>query len=205
MSLIALRCSYRYSGYTPEEIEKLRADLADAAVLQTRPEGIPEAGGMSEMMVVAQYLGKLAVDAAVLKTLLVIGKAFVNLYKEKAAASKKGFPPEIQVFELRFSDVDLRLHGKEVDNMECNFLSETAFQYLPEIVTAIKQHLDSEPLASTDKMVIDVFEPDVILDEGGSPSFDFRHPWRITGIDVMGPNAYYPNERRLADDHVPID
>ena len=62
MSVIALRCSYRYSGYTPEEIERLRADLADAAVLQTRPEGIPEAGGISEMMVVAQYLGKLAVE-----------------------------------------------------------------------------------------------------------------------------------------------
>lgn len=205
MQTITLRCTYRARGYTEEEIERLRSDLGDAVDLQTRPQGIPEAGGMSEMVVIAQYLGKLALDALVLETLLLIGKAFVNLYKEKTAASEKAFPPEIQVFELRFSDVDLILHGKDVENMECNFLSETAFQHLPEIVTAIKQHLDSEPLASTDKMVIDVFEPEVRVDESGAPSFDFHLPWRITGIDVMGPNAYYPRERRLSDDHVRVD
>jgi hypothetical protein len=205
MQRITLRCTYRARGYTGEEMERLRSDLGGVVELQTRPQGIPEAGGMSEMIVIAQYLGKLAIDAVVLKTLLCIGKAFVNLYKEKVAASEGGFPPEIEVFELRFADVDLRLHGNDVANMECNFLSEITFQYLPEIVTAIKEHLDSEPLVSTHKMVIDAFEPDVCFSESGEPSFHFRHPWRITGIDVMAPPAYFPEERRLSDDHVRID
>ena len=205
MDPIALRCTYRHSGYTSDEIDLLKRDLDGIAVLQSRPQGYPAAGNAFDMTLVAQFVGSSILGGVIYDGLKEVGKAVYRFYKRKADSSPYGFPPEIDLFELRFADLDIRLRGKNRENMECNFLSETAFQYLAEIVTAIKQHLDSEPLASTDKMVIDVFEPEVTLDECGSPSFDFRHPWRITGIDIMGPNAYHPTERRLSDEHVRID
>jgi len=204
MQPIALRCTYRYRGYSNAEIALLKQDLEGVAVLQSRPQGYPEAGNTYDMVFVAQFVGSSIVGGLIYDGLKEVGKALYRFYKRKTAASPDSFPPEIDLFELRFDDLDLRLRGKDRENMECNFLSDAVFEHLADLVTHIKEHLESEPLLSEDKLLIDVFEPEITLSETGKPAFNFQHPWRIVGVDVTGPKAYYANERILNEDHISL-
>ena len=140
MNVVSVRCTSRYRGYSEQEINKLKTDLESIASMQLRPQGYPEAGGVFEMTVVAQFVGTTILGGLLWDGLKRLGKGFYELYQQKKALGDD-FSPEIDVFEFRFDDLDIRLRGRDIEHgMECNFLSEHAFHYLPELIENISFH-----------------------------------------------------------------
>lgn len=199
MKQASVRCTYRYSGYSDTEIDTLRSDLDGIASLQVRPQGLPEAGGSFDMTVLVQFVGTTILGGILWDGLKVLGKSFHKLYIEKQKEHPDFFP-EVDTFELRFDDLDIRIHGCDFEHgEECNFLSVVVFEHLPEIIDKIKAHLTSEPLLSADKLVIDVFEPLVSTNDDGHIGYDFHLPWKIVGVDIMGPREYDARNRSLSN------
>ena len=202
---VAVRCTFRSRGYSEEEIESLRNDLSEVAALQPRRHGYPEAGDMFEMTVVIQFVGTAILGGVIWDGIKVVGRSFLNFYKRKRAENEE-FHPEIDVFELRFDDIDVRFRGSDFEHGgESNYLSERAFEFLPELVACVKEHLESEPLKSADKLVVDVFEPEISTDASGSPVFRFVHTWRVAGVDITGPRSYSASDRTLGDEYIPLE
>lgn len=200
---IALRCTFRSQGYSEQEIKALSKDLAGVAILQPRRHGYPAAGADYDMTVVLQFVGSSIIGGLIWDGIKLISKSFYDFYVRKKK-NTDGFSPQIDLFELRFDDCDLRLQGRDFSHgAEFNFLSGTVFEHLPELVAFIKEHLESEPLLSADKLAIDVFEPVIIFDDGDTPTFKFELPWRIEGEDITGPKSYSPHDRELSDDYAP--
>jgi len=205
MQRVAVRCTFRSRGYSEEEIDALQNDLSEVAALQPRRHGYPEAGDMFEMTIVVQFVGSAILGGIIWDGIKIVGRSFLNLYKRKRAENQD-FHPEIDVFELRFDDIDIRFRGCDFEHGgESNYLSERAFEFLPELVACVKKHLETEPLKSADKLVVDVFEPEITTEGSGSPNFRFVYPWRVVGVDITSPRSYSASERILGDDYIPLD
>lgn len=205
MQSIAVRCTFRSRGYSDQEIATLKSDLSKVAALQVRRQGYPEAGDAFEMTVVVQFVGSAILGGIIWDGIKVLGQSFLNLYRSKKTEHPNCFP-EIDVFEFRFDDIDIRICGSDFqDGLQSNYLTEQVFEYLPELIDCVKQHLESEPLLSSDKLIVDVFEPEILVDESGTPKFTFSYPWRVVGIDVTSPQSYCAEEHLMQGDFVPIE
>ena len=205
MQSVSVRCTFRSRGYSDEEIATLKNDLSEVAALQVRRQSYPEAGDAFEMTVVVQFVGSAILGGVIWDGIKVLGQSFLKLYRAKQAQHQNCFP-EIDVFEFRFDDIDIRICGSDFEyGSQSNYLSERAFQFLPELVDCVKTHLESDPLLSVDKIVVDVFEPDIALDDSGLPRFTFSFPWRVVGIDVTSPQSYDADEHRMVGDFIPFE
>lgn len=204
MQSVAVRCTFRSRGYSDQEIATLKNDLSEVAALQVRRQSYPEAGDAFEMTVVVQFVGTAILGGIIWDGIKILGRSFWNLYRSKQSKHSNCFP-EIDVFEFRFDDIDIRICGSDFEHDgQSNYLSEQAFQFLPELIDCVKQHLESEPLHSIDKLVVDVYDPKITVDDTGLPHFTFLYPWRVVGIDVTSPLSYFAEDRRMEDEYIPI-
>ena len=203
MHTLSVRCSYRARAYSNDDINQLKSDLEDIAVVQARSQGYPEAGGDAELSLVVQFIGSTVIGGLIWDGIKILSKGLFDLYNRK---KNSGSEPEVSILELRFDDVDIRLRGNDLEHgMECNCLSQKAFEYLPEITKLISEHLSSEPLRSVDKQVVDIFEPDIVASDGVIQSMDFNLAWRLEGVDVMAPKAYNASQKIVIQDYEPLD
>jgi hypothetical protein len=198
---LPIRCEFRSSGYTDEEIATLRFDLADVAVLQPRRQGIPEAGASYDISFIIQWAG-LAVLSGVIGNaaydlLKTLGERFNTFYHRKQ--KQAGLPPDIYFLEFRFDDLDLRLRGTDLDSEpDGNFLSFSTLTRLSDIISVVFSHLRTEPLSSAGVQAIDVYEPHPTLASDDKGSLLFTCPWRVEGVLQCHYSEYFPHERRLA-------
>ena len=200
MEPVAIRCSFRSRGYSEEEISKLSESLSEFASLQPRRQGLPEAGGVYEISFIVQFLGELVATGIAYDIIKKLSLKLLDFYRSKQI--KEGEPPEMELIELRFNNVDLRLCGGEPEEgPDCNFLTETTLDHLPELVSEIFDHISSEPLKSADLLVVTIFEPVVSKDIEGETVFDFKQPWKISGVDFMAPTQYCANSRKLQGEY----
>lgn len=171
---LPIRCEFRSSGYTIEEIEALRSDLKDIASLQPRRQGIPAAGASYDISFCVQWAGLTLLSGVIgnaaydfIKTL---GLRLSKFYQRKQT-QPNGLPPDIYHLEFRFDDLDLRIRGSNLANdPDANFLSYATLVRLSDIVAVVARHLRMEPLASADVQALEIHEPHPTLtsnDEGG--------------------------------------
>jgi hypothetical protein len=199
--MLLIRCEFRSSGYSEKEIAALRADLADVAMLQPRRQGIPEAGAPYDISFVIQWAGIAAltgiIGEAAYDILKSIGARLAAFYRRKQE-QHSGQPPDIFYLELRFDDLDLRICGANVDNdPDANFLSYATLIRLSDIIAVVENHLRTEPLASTDVQVLQIYEPHPTLTSNDQCGLLFTRPWRVEGILQCEYSNYFPHERRL--------
>lgn len=198
---LPIRCEFRSSGYTAEEIDALRLDLARIADLQPRRQGIPAAGASYDICFYIQWAGVALLSGVIgnagydlIKTL---GMRLGDFYRRKQK-QPNGLPPDVYYLEFSFDDVDLRIRGADVANdPDGNFLSYATLIRLSDIVSVVEKHLRTEPLVSADVQAIEVYEPHPTLtsdDEGG---LLFTRPWRVEGVLQCEYSKYFPHERKL--------
>ena len=198
---LPIRCEFRSSGYTAEEINALRSDLAGIADLQARRQGIPAAGASYDICFYIQWAGLTLLQGVIgnaaydlIKTL---GTRLNNFYQRKQK-QPNGLPPDIYYLEFSFDDVDLRIRGADIVNdPDGNFLSYATLIRLADIVSVVESHLRTEPLAASDVQALEVYEPHPTLtsdDEGG---LLFTRPWRVQGVLQCEYSNYFPHERKL--------
>lgn len=199
---LAIRCEYRATGYSDDEIALLHDELSEIASSQFRPQGIPEAGASFDIGIVVQWLGIAAaggiVGNAAYDLLKKLGRKLADFYKRKEKAS--GFPPDIYCLDLRFDDFDLRIHGGEPqEGPDCNFLRYETLAHLPAIVQLVTERVSEAPLSSTQPQAIDIYEPRITQNEGGDIDLLFDFPWRIEGLVKCFYWSYFPARNSLED------
>jgi hypothetical protein len=199
---LAVRCEYRNSGYSSQEIQQLREELAEISNAQFRPQGIPEAGASFDIAFIVQWLGIAAaggvVGNAAYDLLKGLARKLSDFYKRKERTS--GFPPDIDYLDLRFDDFDLRIHGgKPEQGGDCNFLQYDTLAHLPAIVQFVMQRVLVSPLSETTPLTIDIYEPHITLDAAGGAELNFDLPWKVEGIIKCHYWSYFPATNSLEE------
>lgn len=203
--LLAIRCEYRASGYSSDEMMRFAEELSQVGSVQFRPQGIPAAGASFDIGIIIQWMGGAIAGG-------IIGNAAYDLLKALAVRLKdfyvrkkelSGFPPDIYVLELRFDDFDLRIHGGRPENgFDCNFLEYSTLIHLPLIVQIVSERISLEPLSSIVPRIIDLHEPRISQDDADQIEFHFDLPWRIEGVIKCHYWSYHPETNLIEDGYV---
>ncbi len=198
---LPIRCEFRSSGYTAEEIDVLRSDLAEIADLQPRRQAIPAAGASYDICFYIQWAGLALLSGvignAAYDLIKSLGVRLCNFYQRKQS-QPNGMPPDIYCLEFSFDDMDLRIRGADASSdPDGNFLSYATLTRLSYIVSAVQNHLRTEPLASADVQALEVYEPHPTLTSDDVGGLLFTRPWRVEGILQCEYSNYFPHERKL--------
>jgi len=202
---LSVRCEFRSSGYSQEEISELRSDLSEIAPLQARRLGIPAAGASYDIWFIINWTGVAVLTGVIGNAahdlIKLLGARLVAFWQRKQENHPYKLPPDVYYLKFQFEDVDIRIHPTPLENDDdSNFLSFSTLLRLHDILSVAIEHLQTGPLSATDVQAVDIYEPHSTLSSNHCRGLLFTRPWRIEGIVQCSYSYYFPHERRLQED-----